>query len=316
MSKFSKTLTIHSSPHIGAVSSVDSIMFNVVLALLPVCAFAVYAFGLSALLVLLTALLSCVVTEHLLCRLSGQQTTVGDWSVVITGLLYGLILPPSLPLWMVAAGGVIGVGVGKFLFGGLGYNTFNPALIGRAILQAAFPAAMTTWPESPSNPFTSLHSSTLAWPLTKPRYDGVSGATPLSNCDRHGRPVHGIRCRIDRRNLCPVDLDRWSLFGGSADDELENPGRDSDHGCTLQQCPAYGGSGSLRRSDVHAVFGRIDAGRSLHGHRHGCIADHASWLRRLRHPNRSTYRDDSCLGRYARRSHVCDLAWQCGVATH
>lgn len=180
MTKLSKTLTIQSSPHIGAASSVDSIMFNVVLALMPVCAFAVYAFGLAALLVLLTALAACVVTEHLLCRLNGQQSTVSDWSVVITGLLYGLTLPPSLPLWMVAVGGMIAVGVGKFLFGGLGYNAFNPALVGRAILQAAFPAAMTSWPDTPHH-FVSLPSSTLALPLTKPQYDGISGATPLAN---------------------------------------------------------------------------------------------------------------------------------------
>ncbi len=179
MMQFSKTLTIRSSPHIGSAASVDSIMFNVVLALLPVCLYAVYAFGLAALLVLLTALTSCLLTEHWLCRFNGKPTTLGDWSIVITGLLYGLILPPSLPLWMVAAGGVIAVGIGKFLFGGLGYNAFNPALIGRAILQAAFPAAMTTWP--PSDQFLSLPSSTLAWPLTKPQYDGISSATPLAN---------------------------------------------------------------------------------------------------------------------------------------
>ena len=180
MTQFSKTLTIQSSPHIGSASSVDSIMFNVVLALMPVCAFAVYAFGFAALLVLLTALVACVITEYLLCRLNGQQSTIDDWSVVITGLLYGLTLPPSLPLWMVATGGIIAVGVGKFLFGGLGYNVFNPALVGRAILQAAFPAAMTTWPETRLH-FFSLPSSTLTVPLTTPQYDGVSGATPLAN---------------------------------------------------------------------------------------------------------------------------------------
>ena len=180
MSASPKTLAIRSSPHIGGTLSTDSIMFHVVLALFPVSVFAVYLFGLAALLVLVTAVASCVLTEHLLCRLSGQVTTVGDWSVVITGLLYGLVLPPSLPLWMVAAGGVIGVGLGKFLFGGLGSNPFNPALVGRAILQAAFPAAMTTWPASSSG-FASLPSSTLALPLTKPVYDGISAATPLSD---------------------------------------------------------------------------------------------------------------------------------------
>jgi electron transport complex protein RnfD len=181
MTRLSKTLTIRSSPHIGSAASVDTIMFNVVLALMPVAAYAVYTFGLAALLVLMTAVATCVLTEHLLCRIAGQATTLGDWSVVITGLLYGLVLPPSLPLWMVVAGGVIAVGIGKFLFGGLGYNPFNPALVGRAILQAAFPAAMTTWPESTSHRFASLPSSSLAIPLMKPDYDGVSSATPLAS---------------------------------------------------------------------------------------------------------------------------------------
>ena len=180
MNAVGKTLAIRSSPHLGGKLSTDTIMFHVVLALLPVSLFSVYQFGLAALLVLVTAVASCVLTEHLLCRLSGQATTVGDWSVVITGLLYGLILPPGLALWMVAAGGVIAVAIGKFLFGGLGSNPFNPALVGRAILQAAFPAAMTTWPSTPTT-FASLPSSTLALPLTKPVYDGISAATPLAD---------------------------------------------------------------------------------------------------------------------------------------
>jgi len=75
---------------------------------------------------------------------------------------------------------MIGVGLGKFLFGGLGSNPFNPALVGRAILQAAFPAAMTTWPTG-SRGFAAIPSSTLAIPLTKPTYDGVSAATPLAD---------------------------------------------------------------------------------------------------------------------------------------
>ena len=114
----SKTLTIRSSPHIGAVASVDTIMFNVVLALLPPCAYAVYTFGSAALLVLLTAVVSCTLTEHLLCRCNGQASTVSDGSVVISGLLYGMILPPSLPLWMVASGGVIAIGLGISSLGG------------------------------------------------------------------------------------------------------------------------------------------------------------------------------------------------------
>ena len=176
-----KTLEIHTSPHIASGASVDIIMRNVVYALLPACAFAVYVFGLTALLTLTAATLSCLVTEHLLCRARREASTLGDWSVAVTGLLYGLTLPPGLPLWMVVVGGVVAVGLGKFLFGGLGYNAFNPALVGRAFLQAAFPVAMTTW-YAPlgADRFTSLPSSTLTLPFASPVYDVITGATPLA----------------------------------------------------------------------------------------------------------------------------------------
>lgn len=181
MSGVHGTLAIETSPHVASGASVDTIMRNVVYALVPVTAFAIYLFGLPALLVLLTATASCVLAEHVLCRLTGRATTVGDWSVVITGLLYGLTLPPGLALWMVALGGFIGVALGKFLFGGLGYNAFNPALVGRAFLQAAFPAAMTQWqPAMLDDRFTALPASTLALPFTRPVYDGTTAATPLA----------------------------------------------------------------------------------------------------------------------------------------
>ena len=181
MSTLRKTLEIGSSPHIGSGASVDQIMRNVVYAMLPVCAFAVYAFGTGAALVLLTATLSCTATEHVLCRVAGRPGTLGDWSAVITGIVYGLTLPPSLPLWMVAVGGVFGVAVTKAMFGGLGFNAFNPALVGRAFLQAAFPQAMTQWTSAfADGRFDSLPGSLLALPFTRPVYDAVTAATPLS----------------------------------------------------------------------------------------------------------------------------------------
>jgi electron transport complex protein RnfD len=176
-----KTLEIRTSPHVLSGHSVDSIMFNVVLALLPVTAFAVYAFGLAALLTLATALASCLLAERLTCRMAGHRSTLNDWSATITGLLYGLTLPPGLPLWMVVVGGFVGVWLGKSLFGGLGYNPLNPALVGRAFLQAAFPVAMTSWvPGFAAGRFASLPSSTLTAPFTSPIYDGITGATPLA----------------------------------------------------------------------------------------------------------------------------------------
>ncbi len=176
-----KTLHISTSPHLVKDRSVEVIMRNVVYALLPASFFSVYAFGLNAALVLITAVLSCVLTEHVLCRISKKETTVNDWSAVITGLLLGLTLPPIFPLWMTFLGGVIGIGMGKFLFGGLGYNVFNPALVGRAVLQAAFPVAITTWYAAfPGDRFSSIHPSVLTPPLLEPVLDASSGATPLS----------------------------------------------------------------------------------------------------------------------------------------
>jgi len=181
MAESGRTLEIRTSPHILSGYGVDTIMFNVVLALLPTTAFAVYAFGLTAVLTLATALASCCLAEHLGCRLAGRASSLGDWSAAITGLLYGLTLPPCLPLWMVAVGGFVGIGLGKALFGGLGYNAFNPALVGRAFLQAAFPVAMTTWsPAFGAGRFGSLPGSILTPPFTEPIYDAVSGATPLA----------------------------------------------------------------------------------------------------------------------------------------
>ncbi|MEM7550439.1 MAG: RnfABCDGE type electron transport complex subunit D [Bacteroidota bacterium] len=177
----SKVLHISTSPHLTKQITTADIMRNVVYALLPVAGFAVYSFGLNALLVLSTAVFSSVLTEHLLCRWSNKTTTISDWSAAITGLLYGLTLPPTLPLWMVFLGGFVAIALGKFIFGGLGYNVFNPALVGRAFLQAAFPVAMTTWTASfLQERFVSVTSSVFAMPFIEPTVDGISGATPLS----------------------------------------------------------------------------------------------------------------------------------------
>jgi len=181
MSKLQQHLEIGSSPHITDGASVDVIMRNVVLALAPVTVFAIYAFGTGAALVLATAVVSCMLTEHALCKATGQASTIGDWSVAITGLLYGLTLPPDLPLWMVAVGGLFAVAIGKFLFGGLGSNAFNPALVGRAFLQAAFPQAMTHWSlPFAADRFDGIPSSVMALPFAQPAYDAATSATPLA----------------------------------------------------------------------------------------------------------------------------------------
>ena len=118
-------IELRTSPHLKQAVTVEQIMRNVVYALLPVCAFAVYAFGISVLALLMVTTLTCILCESLFCRLSGQPDTVNDWSITITGLLLALTLPPGFPLWMAAVAAVVAVGLGKALFGGLGSNVMN-----------------------------------------------------------------------------------------------------------------------------------------------------------------------------------------------
>lgn len=175
------TLGLCTSPHLARALDVPSVMRQVILALLPAALLGVYAFGLSAALLLLTCGLGAMGAEQLVNHLRGRSGTLGDGSALLTGLLLAMTLPPAFPLWMALVGTFVAVGLGKGLFGGLGHNVFNPALVGRAFLQAAFPSAITAW-SNPLGPerFTGLPTSTLALPFTRSTPDAFTGATPLS----------------------------------------------------------------------------------------------------------------------------------------
>lgn len=168
-------LVITASPHLKGRDSTVTIMWNVVGSLLPIVAAATFFFGPSALLVVGTSVAAAVATERWL----GTRGSIGDGSATITGILLGLTLPAGMPLWMVALGAAFAIGFGKLLFGGLGYNIFNPALLGRAFLQAAFPVAITTWAARPLN-WWALRGDNLALPFMQARIpDAVTAATPL-----------------------------------------------------------------------------------------------------------------------------------------
>jgi electron transport complex protein RnfD len=166
-------LVVTASPHLGGRASTPTIMWNVVLALVPLVAAATVYFGPTALLVVAASTLGAVLPE----RLRGAGT-IADGSAAITGILLGLTLPPGVPLWMAFLGGVFAITVGKLAFGGLGSNIFNPALLGRAFLQAAFPVAMTTWPAA-GQPWWQLRGDTFALPFLRTHVDAVTAATPL-----------------------------------------------------------------------------------------------------------------------------------------
>lgn len=167
-------LIVTASPHLKDRDTTPRIMWTVAASLVPVVLSSAFFFGISAILVILAATLSALVTERAL----GKPGTLRDGSAMITGLLLGLSLPPGIPLWMAALGGAFGIGFGKAVWGGLGQNGFNPALIGRAFLQTAFPVAITTWP-TPGGNFFALKGDLFALPLMQPSADVVTSATPL-----------------------------------------------------------------------------------------------------------------------------------------
>jgi electron transport complex protein RnfD len=168
-------LELTAPPHLSSPDTTRHIMWSVVGSLVPVVVAAVYFSGPSALLVIGAATAGAVLTE----RAVGHRGTLGDGSAAITGLLLGLILPAGIPMWMAFLGGVFGIGFGKLLFGGLGQNVFNPALLGRAFLQAAFPIAITTWPTLGSS-WSQLRGDNFALPFMRANApDVVTAATPL-----------------------------------------------------------------------------------------------------------------------------------------
>ena len=171
-------LVIAASPHLKGRDSIPRIMWNVVGALVPIVVAATWFFGPSALLVIAASVSGAFVTEHFI----GRRGTLMDGSAAITGILLGLTLPAGIPLWMPFLGGAFAIGIGKLLFGGLGYNIFNPALLGRAFLQAAFPVAITTWPAvTASQPsWWSLRGDNFALPfMGSGAVDAVTAPTPL-----------------------------------------------------------------------------------------------------------------------------------------
>ena len=137
--------TVSTSPHIRAEESISKIMWTVNLALTPAALFAIYHFGIPALIILLVGSLSAVGFEYLVQKLRKKTITISDGSAFLTGLLLAMCLPPAIPAYMAIIGSFIAIVIAKHSMGGLGYNIFNPAHIGRAALMVSWPVAMTTW---------------------------------------------------------------------------------------------------------------------------------------------------------------------------
>lgn len=155
-------LVISSSPHIHSNYTTRRAMTEVIIACLPAAIAGVFFFRVSALLVILVTIIAACAAEWVCVRLMKRGAPLRDGSAILTGLLLAMCLPPSIPLWMAALGGIFAIVVGKQVFGGLGQNIFNPAHIGRALLLASFPVQMTTW-TAPAG--LSVDAVTTATPL-------------------------------------------------------------------------------------------------------------------------------------------------------
>jgi len=164
-------LIVSGSPHIHKKASISRIMWTVVLSTIPAGIAGVIIFGWDALWIILVATIAALSTEWAFESITRHKVTILDGSAVITGILLAYNLPPGVPLWLPAVGAVFSIIVGKAVFGGLGQNIFNPALVGRVFLMASWPKYMTTFPK----PFN---------------YDAVTSATPLAMLKEGKIPGH------------------------------------------------------------------------------------------------------------------------------
>ncbi|KKM09509.1 hypothetical protein SY88_18020 [Clostridiales bacterium PH28_bin88] len=149
-------------PHVHAAISVDKMVQVTMLALVPAVCWTVYLFGWNALRLVVVSMAAAVGTEALIRKLRNKPATLRDGTAVLTGLILAMTLPPTFPSWMAAVGAVAAIGLGKQAFGGVGFNPFNPAIVGKVFLTGAFFSHVTAWvTPSPwmapfgSNPTTS-----------------------------------------------------------------------------------------------------------------------------------------------------------------
>ena len=136
---------VSGTPHVRSKESIQSIMRDVIIALVPATAAGIYYFGLRALILIVAAIISAVFFEWLYEKITKKPVTINDLSAVVTGPLLAMNLPASAPVWVAIVGSAFAIIFAKQLFGGLGQNFINPALAGRAFLLASYPTEMTTW---------------------------------------------------------------------------------------------------------------------------------------------------------------------------
>ncbi len=197
-----ENLIFSPSPHLRDATNVPWIMRQVVFALLPASVWGMFVFGFwNGFLPLLWSVLSCLAFEYLDCMIFRRPISLRDGSALVTGMLLGLSLPPGAPFWLAVAGGGIAIILGKQIFGGLGQNIFNPALVARAVLLISWPRAMYTWVARVNFALPDIESGIAGLPHG---VDVVTTATPLGLWETYGLAAI--------REVEPSIL--WRLFTG------------------------------------------------------------------------------------------------------
>jgi electron transport complex protein RnfD len=174
---------VSGTPHVRSKESIQSIMRDVIIALVPATAAGIYYFGINALILVIAAIVSAVAFEAICQKVMKKPVTVSDLSAVVTGLLLAMNLPAAAPIWVAIVGSAFAIIFGKQLFGGLGQNFINPALAGRAFLLASYPTEMTTW--SVPNGLEVADAATYATPLAQLKaghLDASLGELMLGQC--------------------------------------------------------------------------------------------------------------------------------------
>ena len=159
-----------SNPHIRSNETTRSIMLDVIIAMLPALAFAIFNFGLRALTLTAVSVVGCIFWEWLYRKLMKKPQSIGDLSCVVTGMLLAFVCPVQMPYWMILIGDFFAIIVVKQLFGGIGKNFLNPALAGRAVLLASYAGTMTSWVDPAAGKA----------PIIGSMADVVTTATPLA----------------------------------------------------------------------------------------------------------------------------------------
>ena len=283
-------LTVTSSPHIRGDFRTSTIMLDVVIALIPSLIVGAFVLGFRALLVALVSVAAAVATEVLYSTILKKRLTVIDGSAMVTGLLLAMTLPVNIPLWLAAAGSAFAILAAKLMWGGLGQNIFNPALLARALMMLLFPAALTNYASG---------------------VDAVSSATPLHHMVMPALPEQSIWDMFIGN--CPGsigELSALALIAGGVYLLRRNViSRRIPLGCigtvAILTLVFHKTDDALSLDAVSALLRRSDAGCLLYGHRLRHLSCYQARSVDLRHRLRCSYRDFPLFRSVPGGCHLC-----------